>query len=141
MQDYGEFHPENAGTIPTVILEDREGAVWFGTSFSGLFRRDAAGFEIITTSHQGIMSLAEDSEGNIWVGTFGGGLDRIRRRSITLEGAGEGLPFSSILSICEDRDGVIWAVTQNGVLAHKTNGVWSAIPTDSECPPPRPTWC
>jgi len=134
LQDYGEFHPENTGTTPTAILEDHEGAVWIGTSFSGLFRRDAAGFEPITTSHQGIMSLTEDSEGNIWVGTFGGGLDRIRRRTITLEGAGEGLPFSSILSMCEDRDGVIWAVTQNGVLAHKTNGVWSAIPTDSQWP-------
>ena len=134
LKDCGEFRPDSNGPVPTVVLEDHEGAVWIGTSFNGLFRRDASGFEIISTSHKGILSLTEDSEDNIWVGTFGGGLDRIQRRAITLEGAGEGLPFSSIQSICEAQDGGIWAVTQNGVLANKTDGKWKALPKSDQWP-------
>jgi len=100
LEDYGQFRSDNSGTQVTVLLEDHEGAVWIGTSFSGLFRRTQSGFETVPASHQGILSLMEDREGNIWVGTFGGGLDRIRPQSIKLEGADTGLPFSSIQSIC-----------------------------------------
>src|SRR4029077_13326982 len=42
-QDEGEFHPERPGTVATFILEDHEGAVWIGTSFSGVFRHDDSG--------------------------------------------------------------------------------------------------
>jgi signal transduction histidine kinase/ligand-binding sensor domain-containing protein len=134
LQDFGQFVPENSGTVPTVILEDREGAVWIGTSFSGLFRHDRSGFALIPTTHQGILSLMEDHQGNIWAGTSGGGLNRIRRRSILLEGAGAGLPFSSVQSVCEDTNNAIWAVTQNGVLVHKEKGSdeWDAAPIGDE---------
>jgi signal transduction histidine kinase/ligand-binding sensor domain-containing protein len=134
LQDFGQFHPESSGTLATALIEDHEGVVWIGTSFSGLFRHSQSGFETIPTSHQGILSLMEDREGNIWVGTFGGGLDRVRPRSITLEGMEAGLPFSSIQSICEDTNGTIWAVTQNGVLVRKSGDQWSAVPVDSQWP-------
>jgi ligand-binding sensor domain-containing protein/signal transduction histidine kinase len=134
LQNFGEFHPQNSGTTVTVLFEDHEGAVWIGTSFSGLFRHDSAGFETVPTSHQGILSLTEDSEANIWVGTFGGGLDRVRRRAITLVGTEEGLPFSSIQSICEDRDGTLWAVTKNGVLVRKSGAKWNSIPVSAQWP-------
>jgi signal transduction histidine kinase/ligand-binding sensor domain-containing protein len=133
-QDLGEFPAASSGTIATALIEDHEGAVWVGTSFSGLYRHDRNGFEKISTSHQGILNLTEDREGNIWVGTFGGGLDRIRRRVIKLEGAESGLPFSSIRSICEAADGTIWAVTQNGVLVHKVAGQWSFLPVSGDWP-------
>lgn len=134
IQDLGEFNPKGTRTTVTCMLEDHEGAVWIGTSFSGLFRRAAAGFEAVATSHQGIASLAEDNEGNIWVGTSGGGLDRIRRRAITLLSGEDGLPFPAVLSICEDRDGVVWAATQNGVLTCWKDGNWSALSTNSQWP-------
>jgi signal transduction histidine kinase/streptogramin lyase len=135
LERIGNFLPDNGGTkTVTSIIEDHTGAVWIGTSFSGLFRYSTEGFELIPTSHQAILSLTEDSEGNIWAGTFGGGLDRIRRRAITLEGTEAGLPFSSIQSICEADDGSIWAVTQNGVLVHKSDGKWNAIPTSETWP-------
>lgn len=136
LQSFQEFHPENSGTEATVMLEDHEGAVWIGTSFSGLFRHDQSGFTTIPTTHQNILSLLEDREGNIWAGTFGGGLDRIRRRTMVLEAAGAGLPFSSVLSICEDPKGNIWAVTQNGVLVHKDKGSeeWASVPVTTNWP-------
>jgi signal transduction histidine kinase/ligand-binding sensor domain-containing protein len=133
---FGKFQPENSGTIATVMMEDHEGAVWIGTSFSGLFRYDQSGFALIPTTHQGIMSLMEDQEGDIWAGTFGGGLNRIRRRTIVLEGAGAGLPFSSVQSVCEDTNGTIWAVTQNGVLVskEKDSDEWTAAPLNQDWP-------
>jgi signal transduction histidine kinase/ligand-binding sensor domain-containing protein len=127
LQSVGVFHPGNGSATATVLLEDHEGAVWIGTSFSGLYRYDGSGFEAIPTSHQGILSVVEDREGNIWVGTFGGGLDRIRRRAMTLEGQESGLPFASVQSICEGTDGSVWAVTQSGVVVHKVGGKWNPL--------------
>src|ERR1035438_5025931 len=86
------------------------------TGFTATARR---AFQAIPTSHSGIISLIEDREGNLWAGTSGGGLNRIRRPAITLEGAETGLPFPSVVSVCEAADGTIWAATQNGVLVHK----------------------
>lgn len=134
LEDFGRFHPDSSGTLPEVLLEDHNGAVWIGTTFSGLIRHDESGFESVPTSHQRVESLLEDSEGDIWAGTFGGGLDRILPRSITLEGAESGLPFSSIESICQDTNGTIWAVAQNGVLARKSGNHWVSIPISADWP-------
>jgi signal transduction histidine kinase/ligand-binding sensor domain-containing protein len=133
-QDFGEFHPERAGTIATALLEDREGAVWIGTSFSGLFRHGDTGFEAIDTTHLEILSLLEDREGNLWVGTHGGGLNRIRRRAISLEGVDAGLPFGAVQSLCEDTNGHLWAATQNGALARRQAGRWAALTAADHCP-------
>jgi signal transduction histidine kinase/ligand-binding sensor domain-containing protein len=132
--DFSEFHPENSGTVANVMLEDHDGNVWIGTSFSGLYHGDRAGFQAIPTSQDEILSLIEDREGNIWAGTHGGGLNRIRHRAITVEDAEAGLPFPSIVSICEAVDGTIWAVTQNGVLVRKVDGRWNVIPVSKDWP-------
>jgi signal transduction histidine kinase/ligand-binding sensor domain-containing protein len=134
LQDFGEFHPENSGTVATVMLEDHTGDLWIGTSFNGLYLCNQSGFQSIPTSHGGILSLTEDREGNLWAGTSGGGLNRIRRRAITLETEETGLPFSSIVSVCEAADGTVWVVTQNGVLAHQAGDKWNAIPVNSQWP-------
>ena len=138
LQDFGDFGTANNGTAAngttTVLFEDHEGAVWIGTSFSGLYRWSTNGFETIPTTHQGILSLIEDHEGNIWVGTFGGGLDRIRRRAISLEGLESGLPFVAVQSICQGADGTLWAVTENGVVVHKINDKWNPMPAGNQWP-------
>ncbi len=133
-QSLGEFHPEGGGTVATVMLEDRQGAVWIGTSFSGLFRYDESGFEPIQTTHREILGLAQDREGNLWVGTGGGGLNRIRRRAVRLEGPEEGLPYAAVPSICEDAAGTIWAATQNGVVVRRVGGKWTPL-AESNNPP------
>ncbi|MEI6074997.1 MAG: two-component regulator propeller domain-containing protein [Verrucomicrobiota bacterium] len=134
LKDLGVFQPATSGTMATVLLEDHKGAVWLGTLFSGLYRYDQTGFTTVPTTHKGILSLLEDNEGNIWAGTSGGGLDRIRPRSITLQGAESGLPFPSVRSICEDAEGSIWAVTQNRDLVHYANGRWSVMPVSGDWP-------
>ncbi len=132
--DFGAFEPERANTTANVLLEDREGAVWIGTSYNGLFRHDDSGFQPVETTHQEIQSLLEDREGNLWVGTFGGGLNRVRRRAVVLEGQEDGLPFPSLLSICQDSRGTIWAATQNGVVVQRVNRRWNSLPTEQEFP-------
>ena len=132
LQDFGEFHPGNSGTVATVMTEDHNGDVWIGTSFNGLYRGHKSAFQSIETSHSGILSLTEDREGNIWVGTSGGGLNSIHRRAITLEGADTGLPFPSVESICEGLDGTLWATTQNGVLVHKEGDRWKTVPVNNQ---------
>ncbi len=138
-RDFGRFDPKGAGTIATALLEDHEGAVWIGTSYSGLYRHGDSGFEPIQTAHEEILSLVEDREGNLWVGTSGGGLNRIRRRAIELEGTESGLPFGAVQSICQDAAGTLWAATQNGGLARRVEGRWTALaaseswPTDATC--------
>jgi len=133
-KDFGEVHPDNNGAAPTVMVEDRDGNVWIGTPFNGLYRHSDAGFQSVATSHGGILSLIEDREGNIWAGTSGGGLNRVRQRAITLENKESGLPFASIESVCEAPDGTVWAATQSGVLVRKSGNRWDSIPTSSDWP-------
>jgi len=128
--DRGSFTPKRPGTEPAAMIESRDGAVWIGTTFSGLFRYDGATFETIPSAHQEILSLLEDAEDNIWVGTGGGGLDQVRPRAVTLETAEAGLPFEAVQSLCEDTNGVVWAATQDGALARQLGGRWRVVPTD-----------
>lgn len=123
LQYYGSFFPADNHAGSTTILEDRSGTVWVGTS-DGLFRHTASGFERIETSHPDILSLAEDREGNLWAGTGGGGLDRINRRHIQLEGQNTGTSLAAIQSVCQDAAGTLWGATQNGLLVSRSNGKW-----------------
>ena len=44
-----------------------------------------------------------------------------------LEGVEQGLPFAAVQSVCQDSSGDIWAVTQNGGLARRRAGKWTAF--------------
>ncbi|MBU6411019.1 MAG: hypothetical protein KGR98_11595, partial [Verrucomicrobia bacterium] len=116
----------------TALVEDRLGAVWIGTSSSGLFRYAGSRITTVPTSSRDILCLLEDREGNIWAGTAGGGLDRIQPRAIDLEGVDSGLPFESVQSLCQDTNGTIWAVTRNGLLINRFHGGWRIISTNSD---------
>jgi ligand-binding sensor domain-containing protein/signal transduction histidine kinase len=122
--DLGTFESGEANV--TVMQEDHNGALWIGTYDRGLFCYDNGKFESVPTSHRQILSLVEDREGNIWVGTGGGGLNRVQRRAVVLEGKDSGLPFEAVQSICEDTNGRLWAVTQSGLLACREDGRWKA---------------
>jgi signal transduction histidine kinase/ligand-binding sensor domain-containing protein len=135
----GVFNPENSKTEPTALLEDREGAVWIGTSDSGLFRFSNGAFKKFPVSHQGVSSLIEDREGNIWAGTDGGGLSRINARVVKLEGSENGLPFEAVQSLCQDTNGAVWAATQTGSLVRRANERWQTISGGGNWPGGRAT--
>ncbi len=115
-----------------MLIEDHSGAVWIGTSSSGLFYYDEAGFKNVPTSDNNVLSLAEDREGNIWVGTFSGAINRVQRRAIVAEGSQTGMAFEAVQSICEDTNGVIWAAAQNGLLLSRTGTDWNTVPLKAE---------
>lgn len=131
VEDRGVFKPRFPGAEPSVLMESRDGAVWIGTTLSGLFRYDGTTFESIPTTHQEILSLFEDAEGNIWVGTGGGGLNQVRPRAITLETGEAGLSFEAVQSLSEDTNGQVWAAMQNGALARQVEGRWQALPPEA----------
>jgi signal transduction histidine kinase/ligand-binding sensor domain-containing protein len=132
--DCGTFRPRLPGTEVSVMLEGRDGSLWIGTTFSGLYRYDGNSFQPVATTHQEIISLMEDVEGNIWVGMAGGGLNQVRPRAVTLEGVETGLPVPAVSSMCEDTDGVVWAALQNGALVRQVEGQWQTIPPDDTWP-------
>jgi signal transduction histidine kinase/ligand-binding sensor domain-containing protein len=127
-QDLGMFTPRFASTEPPVLLEDHEGAVWIGTTFSGLFRFNGSAFEKVPTTYSIILSLVEDTQGNIWVGTDGGGLNRVRPRAVELLTTESGLPFEVVQSLTQDTNRVVWAATQNGAVARQIGGRWVSLP-------------
>jgi signal transduction histidine kinase/ligand-binding sensor domain-containing protein len=132
--DCGTFGPQLSGTEVSIMLEGRNGILWIGTTFSGLYRYDGKTFELVATTHQEIVSLLEDVEGNIWVGMGGGGLNQLRPQTVRLEAAEAGLSVPAVSSLCEDSDGVVWAATQNGTLARYVDGRWRAIPANAIWP-------
>lgn len=126
--------PEPESQIPKVLIEDRTGALWVGTSANGLFRLADGKLEEIPMSHHSATCLLEDREGNIWAGTVGGGLNRLRPRTVELIGTESGLPFESVMSTCEDAIGALWAVTQNGLVARRQDGQWTVISKEPNWP-------
>jgi signal transduction histidine kinase/ligand-binding sensor domain-containing protein len=144
LQRVGGASPAPFAGYPSVLLEDRAGALWIGTVLDGLYRYTEGGkLERIPTSYPEITSLSEDREGNIWVGTVSGGLNRVTPRAISIEGDATGLPHEAVQSICEDAAGVFWAATQNGALVTRTlNGPWQTgpahWPTGATCVTPDP---
>jgi signal transduction histidine kinase/ligand-binding sensor domain-containing protein len=133
VEELGEISSGRGAAEVSVMVEGRDGAVWIGTTFHGLFRFDGDRFEQVPTTHREILSLMEDAEGTIWVGTGGGGLNQIRPQAVELLTGQSGLPFESVSSLAQETNGVIWAATHDGSLSRLKDGRWHTIP-------PGPDW-
>jgi signal transduction histidine kinase/ligand-binding sensor domain-containing protein len=124
----GEITPDKTGGHSSfessVLLEDREGAVWVGTISSGLFRCDSNTVTRVEVSNPAILSLAEDREGNLWVGTRGG-LNQLQRCLTSIIKPTDGLPFQGVQSVCQDVTGALWLVGENGVLVRGQGTNWT----------------
>src|SRR5215469_3964275 len=55
LKKLGSLESEQPGSIVTTLIEDRSGAVWIGSSASGLYRYDGARIESIPTSYRHIL--------------------------------------------------------------------------------------
>jgi len=126
-----KLEPGLSEVLVTALYEDKAHGLWIGTSSGGLFRFDSQGLQSVDTTHPNIINIIEDFEGNLWVGTRGGGLNRLRPRAVQLLGTASGLPFAAVQSACEDSSGALWVAGQNGVLASRSNGVWSLVSSNS----------
>lgn len=115
------FDPESICYHVAVVLFDRKGQLWIGTSDHGLFvfpkgQPDGSVASPVLPGVE-VTALLEDSSGRIWVGT-GQGI-----RKLFAPGDARN-PHGRITSITEDTKHRIWATAQSGSLAAFTGGSW-----------------
>jgi len=87
-------HPFPSSTEANVLLRDRDGGVWVGTSTRGLVHVHDGIADVFSQadglSGDNIYAIVEDREGTIWVATSGG-LDRFHESAIVGFSVNEGL--------------------------------------------------
>ncbi|OGG51169.1 MAG: hypothetical protein A3F84_19335, partial [Candidatus Handelsmanbacteria bacterium RIFCSPLOWO2_12_FULL_64_10] len=124
-----------AGAAVRSILQDQEGALWFGIE-GGVSRYDGKSFISFTTrdglAHNLVLKILQDREGILWFGTWGGGVSRYDpSTSLALRSgqapsassghvwttftARDGLADDHVGAIFQDREGYIWFGTKRGV--------------------------
>ena len=102
-------------------LEDRSGALWFGTVGVGLYRYDGNAFTHFTTAdglaNNLVICILQDSAGNLWFGTKGG-LSRFDGQTFRNFTTSEGLSHDEITTIAEDEAGVLWIGTRGAACKY-----------------------
>ena len=115
-----------------MLLEDRDGNLWFSQYGDGLLRLNRNGQLLALTTRNGlpgdrVRCLFQDREGNLWVGIDRGGLVRLREKQFQVLGTGEGLSDPVALAVCEDAEGAIWASTYGGGLNRWADGKFTSF--------------
>lgn len=131
---FSNDYPRLGNPIPTaarVIHQDRQNALWVGTS-RGLvqFQDDRVTTFTATNGLAGdvVMALCESRNGALWIGTDGG-LNRWQQGHFDVLRQKDGLSHSSINAIYEDGDGVLWIGTKAGGLNRLRYGEFNAYTT------------
>jgi signal transduction histidine kinase/ligand-binding sensor domain-containing protein len=112
--------PESVRMDVRAIVEDSQGAVWFGMLGGGLAR-----FRNGELQHFGkadglssdfVQCLHFDAQGALWIGTFGGGLTRLKNGQFTAITVRQGLPDNIIACIMDDGSGSYWMGSHSGII-------------------------
>lgn len=106
-------HPDPR--LVNTIIQDRTGAIWFGTNGGGAYRYDGRAFSTLTEkdglANNFVQSMLEDRAGNLWFGTRFGGLSKYDGERFTNFTRKDGLNGDLIWTLYEDRAGAIWMST------------------------------
>src|SRR5580698_3121243 len=100
-----------------VLLRDRDGGVWVGTSGAGVVHFHQGRADVFSQadglSGDLVTSLFEDREGDVWVATLGG-IERFRNYAVATlhEGLGTIPGWGSVVA---GRDGRIWMGSNDGL--------------------------
>jgi signal transduction histidine kinase/streptogramin lyase len=115
------------------ILQDRTGAMWFGTESRGLVRFRDGAITVYKTpdglAGNAIKAIIEDRKGNVWIGTYGG-LSRFAHERFDSWTVADGLASNKVRSLYEDRDGTIWIGTYDGGLSRFKDGKITSFTTN-----------
>lgn len=127
-KDNKNFERQTENFVRSVI-ESKNGKLWIGTSYHGLFEYDPESGNIkqfiydshdtTSISNNGITSILEDKKGNIWVGTWWG-FNRYYKetgkfkRYLPNPDKKNTFGHSLIWTIYEDSEGIIWIGTDGG---------------------------
>ena len=106
------------------IVEDKEGALWIGTTSNGLLKLDQTRARFVqyhnnpadpqSLSGDQVHALFLDREGNMWAGTNGAGVNRFSPRPSPFKvyqqklGDANSLDMNYTTSILEDSRGMLW---------------------------------
>lgn len=103
------------------LLEDRKGALWFGSITGGASRYDGKSFKKFTEKeglgNNDVVWIFEDRDANIWFAT-GNGVSRYNGKSMTNFTTKDGLVDNSVYTIAQDSSGRMWFGTQGGVCSY-----------------------
>lgn len=95
---------------------DDSGALWIGTSGSGLVRYAEGVFTKETSiSAVSISHISFDSKGNLWVGSWNKGVFVVNSRQVTNYTTEDGLATNFVTTVHHDRVGRIWVGTREGL--------------------------
>ena len=99
------------------LLQDKQGAMWIGTSGEGLIRYDNGETRSIRKTNglaeDYVNSLFEDREGSLWVGTRDG-LTQISELKFPVASTPDGLLSDAVHGVCPASNGGLWCATGNG---------------------------
>jgi signal transduction histidine kinase/ligand-binding sensor domain-containing protein len=111
-------YPFPPSTEAAILLRDRDGGVWVGTSTRGLLHVHDGITDVFSQadglSSDDVLAVVEDREGTIWVATAGG-LDRFRESAVVQYSVNEGLSTDEVLSVLASHDGSVWLGTNDGL--------------------------
>lgn len=121
--------PDKSYRIGDVVLcgfLDKEGILWFGTTYEGVYSFDGKTFSNYTVEdglcNNTITAIIEDNVGDLWFGTAEG-LCRFDRKVFTSvpipwDGKkdlwGKGMNAKQVLSLIQDKQGNFWFGTRGG---------------------------
>ncbi len=96
-----------------VIAEDANGAMWFGTAGSGLWRWQDRKFQQFTGKDglggESVRALLPEADGSLWIGLESGGIARWQNGHFSVCARERGLPRGPIGGFLNDeRDGLWW---------------------------------
>lgn len=100
------------------LLEERSGAMWFGSITDGARRWLGDDVRRFTTAeglpNDDVLFLFQDRDDCVWIAT-GGGLARWDGERMATFSTADGLAHDSVYSIAQGRDGRMWFGTEGGI--------------------------
>lgn len=109
-----------------VIMEDKAGALWFGTRFGGVSRLKGNDFEHFNVENNRIgnnevCALYEDPMGHIWISSEGYGVYKFDGQTLTNYNKDHGLEIGAVQTILEDSNGRLWVGGGGGLYVRQND--------------------
>jgi signal transduction histidine kinase/ligand-binding sensor domain-containing protein len=112
------FPPSMRSVEARLLLRDRDGGLWVGTTTSGLVHIHDGITDVFSQvdglSGNDVSALLEDHEGTIWVAT-NSGLDRFRESPVVPYSVRQGLSKGTVTSVLAVHDGAVWVGMADGL--------------------------